>query len=91
MGVERGERDDGEVARLLARAKDAQHLVAVRRGHHQIEQDDRGADLVDDGERLAAAPDRNVSEARSRQRLDEHVATDGVVIDDQDGPVGHSR
>jgi hypothetical protein len=71
-------------------AVDPQHLVAVGRRHHQVEQDDRRVDLLDGGERLGAAPDRDVTQARRRERLHEDVPAHGVVIDDQYGPVGHT-
>ncbi len=50
--LERGQDDDGHVARLRARAQDAQHLVAVRRRHDQVEQHNRGIDF----RRAARAP-----------------------------------
>ena len=70
VGLERREHDDGQVARLGARAQDAQDLVAVGRRHHEVEQDERRLHLLDLLERLGARPDRDVRQLGVGERLD---------------------
>ena len=40
-----GEHHDGHVARLRARAEDAEDLIAVRRRHHEVEEHERRTEL----------------------------------------------
>ena len=89
VGLERREHDDGQVARLRPRAQDAQDLVAVRRRHHQIEQHDRRLHPLDLLERLGARADRHVRKVGIRERLNQDMSTDGVVVDDEDGATRH--
>ena len=46
-------------------------------------------DLLDLRERLGARSDGDVLELRARERLPEDMATDHVIVDDQDGPAAH--
>ena len=83
--VEGGQHDDRQIARLGARAQDAQDLVAVRRRHHEVEQHERRCTR-----RSARAPRCRIRPRRGRssalrKRLDEHVTTYRVVVDDEDG------
>jgi hypothetical protein len=87
--VEGGEHHDRDVLRVLAGAQDAEDLVAVGRGHDEVEQDHVGFVPVDLPERLGAGRDRHRSDARLRERLNQDMAADVVVVDHEHGAGGH--
>ncbi len=91
LRVERGEHDDRQVLRLRPRAEDAEHLVAVGLRHHQVEQDDRRAEVLELREGLGAGRHRDVLELGAGQGLAEDMATHHVVVDDQNRPDAHVR
>ena len=72
-----------------AGAQDAQDLYAVGRRHHEVEQNEARLDLLNLLERLRARGHRDVRQLRGGQGLDQHVATDGVVIDNENGTTWH--
>ena len=89
LTVERGEDDHRQIAGLGTRTEDAEDLVAIRRGHHEVEQDDRGMQLLDLRESLGARSHGDMLELCARKRLPEDMATHHVIVDDQYGPAVH--
>ncbi len=87
--VERGEDDDGDVARLRTRPEDAKHLVPVGRRHHEVEQDERRSNLIDLLERLGAGAHGHVRQVCGDQRLAEDVAAYRIVVHDKDETLRH--
>ncbi len=83
VGVEGREHDHGHFGELRTRAHEAEHRVAVRLRHDQVEQD--GARRVMGPQvqhRVRPARNDVGLQTRSRQHLPEHVAAHTVVIDD---------
>ncbi len=91
VAFERGEHDDGQIARLRAAPQDAQDLVAVRRRHHEVEQHDRRLHSLDLLESLRARADGNMREVRICEGLDQYMSTNGIVVDDEDGATRHYK
>ena len=92
VGVERGQDDDGQVARLGAGAEDAQDLVAVRRRHHEVEQDDATAATFSICSSASVPePTATCGSSAFASAWIEDVPTDGVVVDHEDGAAGHAR
>ena len=89
VGVEPRHDDDRHIARLLARPQDTEHLVAVGRRHHEVEQDQRGLKLVELRDGVGARRHRYMGQVGARERLDEDVPADRIVVYDQNGAVDH--
>ncbi len=87
--LERRQDDDGQVARSGPGAKDAQDLVAVRRRHHEVEQDERGAHPLDLLEGFGPGRHGDVRKVGPGERLHQDMPTDGVVINYEDRTTGH--
>ncbi len=76
---------------FVARAQDAEHLVAVRRRHDEVEQHERGAHLLELGEGIGARSHGDVGQVRAGERLDQDVSADRIVIHDENRAENHPR
>ena len=92
VGVERGQHDDRQVrgaGRLGARAGRCSRRAA---GITRSSSTSDGTLRESHCERLGAGRSPTCSRSAAVERLREHVAADGVVVDDQDGrAAGHDR
>jgi len=92
LGVERRQHHDGQVGRARVAAERAEHREAVGRRHDEVEQHQRRRARREPVHRRRARGGDRRRQPRRAERLRQHMATDGVVVDDEDrGDRGHDR